>query len=138
VSEIVTPPDETSRSRRTVLVADDDGAVRKTAADILNRAGYDVLQAADGEEALRALRQTVDVLLLDMHLPKREGLSVLDALGSSPPMVIVCSAFAFYRPEDIERVGLGARVFRCLRKPIPPVGLVSAVADAIHELDQDN
>ena len=48
----MTPPDETSDSRRKVLVADDDGAVRKTAADILHRAGYDVLQAADGEEAL--------------------------------------------------------------------------------------
>ena len=72
-----------------------------------------------------------------MHLPKREGLSVLGALGSSPPTVIICSAFAYDRPEDIERVGLGDRVFRCLRKPIPPVGLVSAVADAIHERDRD-
>jgi len=136
VSETVRPPAETSDSKRTVLVADDDGAVRKTVADVLNLAGYDVIQSADGEEALQALRPGVDVVILDMHLPKREGLSVLDALGPSPPKVIVCSAFAYDRPEDIERVGLGGKVFRCLRKPVPPVGLLSAVADAIDELDR--
>ena len=136
MSETVRPPAETSGPKRTVLVADDDGAVRRTFAEVLSLAGYDVLQAADGEEALQALLQGVDVVILDMHLPKREGLSVLDALGPSPPMVIVCSAFAYDRPEDIERLGLGGKVFRCLRKPTPPVGLLSAVTDAIQELDR--
>ncbi|HML01310.1 MAG TPA: response regulator [Acidimicrobiales bacterium] len=126
------------RSRRTVLVADDDAALRETLADILDES-YDVLQAADGEEALRqVLRRPVDVLILDMAMPKRDGISVLQALGPPPPKVIVLSAFAYYSPEDIDRMGLGRKVTRAFQKPAPPAELLAAVAEAVEELGRDS
>jgi|GEM_PF-1034875 len=125
--------------RGTVLVADDDEAVRSTVTDILRLADYDVLQAANGDEALQVLsRQPVDVLILDLHMPVRDGLSVLEALGPPPPKVILVSAFAHYSPEDIDRMGLGRKVTRALRKPCTPVELLAAVNDAMDELEREN
>jgi two-component system, NarL family, response regulator DevR len=125
---------EAVNPRGTVLVADDDAALRETVADILNLQSYNVLQAADGEEALRTLsQQPVDVLLLDMAMPKRDGLSVLQALGSPPPKVILLSAFSYYSREDIERRELGGKVARTLRKPCPPEKLLAAVDETFEE-----
>lgn len=130
---------DTDSSRRTVLIADDDPDLRETLADILLLAGYQVLQAADGDEVLLALgRQSVDVLILDMTMPRRDGLSVLEVLEPPRPKVIVLSAFAYYSPEDIDRLGLGTKVTRALQKPTPPARLLAAVHDALAELDQED
>lgn len=133
------PFSDVNRAQGTVLVADDDPDLRDTLADILLLEGYQVLEAADGEEALQAMgRHAVDVLILDMSMPKRDGLSVLEALGPPPPKVIVLSAFAYYGPEDIERMGLGGKVARALQKPTPPVQLLAAVRDAMAESGQED
>lgn len=130
--------ERTTPSRGTVLIADDDLALCQSVIDILSLAGYHVLWANDGDETLRqVISHRVDVLVLDMHMPKREGLSVLDALGRPRPMVIVCSGFVHFSARDIDRLGLGRRVFRLLRKPVPPVELLSAVGDAINQLHLD-
>ena len=129
---------EVVSAKSTVLVTDDDEAVRASVADILGLAGYEVLQAADGGEALRVLdQQSVHVLLLDMAMPQVDGLSVLEALGPPPPKVIILSAFAYYSPEDIDRRGLGGKVTRALVKPCQPVQLLAAVNDAMVELHDE-
>jgi len=123
---------EVVNAKSTVLVTDDDEAVRESVADILALSGYDVLQATDGGEALRVLaQQSVDVLLLDMAMPNVDGLSVLEALGPPPPKVVLLSAFAYYSPEDIDRKGLSEKITRTLHKPCQPAELLAAVNDAI-------
>ena len=130
---------EVVNAKSTVLVTDDDEAVRGSVADILALSGYEVLQAADGGEALRVLdQQSVDVLLLDMAMPKLDGLAVLEALGQPPPKVILLSALARYSPEDIDRKGLSEKVTRTLHKPCPPVELLAAVNDAMDELHNED
>jgi len=137
--EAVGPPAEPSSPRGTVLVVDDDVSLRDSVADILHYAAYSVLKAADGDEALEVLsQQSVDVLILDLAMPIRDGLSVLEALGPPPPKVIVISAFAYYSPEDIDRMGLGSKVTRSLRKPCQPVELLAAVNDAMDELERED
>lgn len=123
-----------ANARRTILVADDDPALRETLADILLLQGYVVLQASDGDEALRVLEEHVDVVILDLHMPRRDGLDVLERLGPPPPQVVLYSAFALFNPEQLEKRNLAERVFRVLHKPIPPGELLGAVADAIAEL----
>ena len=132
-------PAENDSPRGTVLVADDDEAVRTTVTDILGLAHYNVLQAANGDDALQVLsQQPVDVVILDMTMPVIDGMSVLEALGPPPPKVIVLSAFAYNTPEDIDRRGLGRKVTRALRKPCQPAELLAAVNDAIDKLrDED-
>jgi CheY-like chemotaxis protein len=64
-----------------VLVAEDDSSVRMTIEFVLQDEGFEVILAADGEEALRlALKMSPDVILLDQMMPKLDGHEVLIAL----------------------------------------------------------
>ncbi|MGH9544306.1 MAG: response regulator [Terriglobales bacterium] len=73
-------------SRTTVLLVEDNKIQKLANERLLHKAGYTVLNAADGEEALRLARETVpDIILLDMLLPKLGGLEVLRALRGNPP-----------------------------------------------------
>ena len=129
------PTAEPSTPRGTVLVAEDETSLRESLVELLSLDGYEVLQAVDGEEALRVLSdQPVDVLILDMAMPKVDGLGVLEALRPPQPKVIVLSAFAYYSPEQIEDRGLSSKVTRVLRKPCPPVEFLAAVNDTMDEL----
>lgn len=111
----------------TVLVADDDAGVRATACEILRGQGYHVTEAEDGEVALEKLASTApEVLLLDVRMPRRDGISVLDSVDD-PPVVVLVSAFSL--DPDL-RARLGSKVFRYLRKPVPPARLLEVVAQA--------
>ena len=62
----------------TVLVAEDDPGVRELIRTALSLAGYEVLVAADGEEAWRILQeQPAQALVADLHLPGRDGLELV-------------------------------------------------------------
>ena len=66
---------------RRVLLAEDDRFLRRAAEASLRRHGLEVLTAADGEEALRIARaEPLDLILLDVMMPKLDGFEVLRAL----------------------------------------------------------
>lgn len=70
---------------RRILLAEDDRFLRKAAEVRLRRAGHVVVTAADGEEALAVARSTpVDLILLDLIMPKVQGFEVLRALKADP------------------------------------------------------
>jgi DNA-binding NtrC family response regulator len=65
-----------------ILIADDEKAARHGTARALSGAGYELLEAADGMEALAAIRSGVpDLVFLDLNMPKLDGLSLLRQLG---------------------------------------------------------
>lgn len=71
-------------SKKVVLVAEDEAAMVRLLRDNLTYEGYEVLVAADGEAAVEtALRQRPDLILLDIMLPKLDGLSV-PAIAGEP------------------------------------------------------
>jgi len=78
-----------------ILLAEDSKFLRLATERALSRAGYDVCSAADGEEALRLVREKMpDLVLLDMLLPKMSGPDVLaalqkDALTKAIPVVVM-------------------------------------------------
>ncbi len=78
-----------------ILVVDDEENIRKSLKMILEYEGYSFLEAADGEEALKRLEETVglDLVLLDVKLPGKDGLEVLEELKKKPyaPEVIMVS-----------------------------------------------
>ncbi len=68
-----------------ILLADDDPAVCQFVDVILKQAGYTVVQAADGVEAMERVKQSPpDLILLDVLMPRRDGLDVLRSLRQSP------------------------------------------------------
>ncbi len=82
---------------RTCLVVDDSRVVRMVARRILESNGFDVTEAADGQQALDACREHLpDCVLLDWNMPVMDGLTFLRALrnefGPDKPSVMFCTA----------------------------------------------
>lgn len=124
-------PKRGPRSMRipTVLVVDDDEAVRESTAAILRGAGFGVLEATDGAAATWTLAsEEVDVLLLDLHLCHLDGTAVMEGLEPSS-RVVIFSAFDHFDEAEI-RKEFEPMVFECLRKPVAPRQLIRVVAEA--------
>ncbi len=122
-------PHEHQRRRATVLVVEDDQALRETTVEILREQGHIVVHAADGLRALDLLRgDDIDVLLLDLGLPYLEGPGVLEAL-EEPPTVVIVSGFQSVEEDEI-RERYGPVLFECLRKPVSPPQLIAVTSAA--------
>lgn len=135
-SEVVHAVEAATSRTFSVLVVDDEASLRSTLAAILESAGHHVIEAEDGRAALQLLQEhEIDVLVLDLHMPRIDGLTVLRQIQVPPPIVIVYSAFALYKSEAV-RDEVGAKVFRYMRKPVPPLELIAAVNEAAIELDR--
>ena len=86
----------------TILLVDDEDAVQKLLAYPLERDGFNVVQARDGEEALaRFSEQRFDLVVLDLMLPKLDGLEVCKRLRatSSVPIIMLTA-----RAEEVDKV----------------------------------
>lgn len=84
----------------TVLIVDDEPNVRALISITLTSAGYDVLEAEDGEQALEALDsgQKIDLILCDVYMPKVNGLEAVTCFRSSYPSIPVIVITG--RPDD--------------------------------------
>lgn len=112
----------------TVLVVDDQEAIRHSVAELLRSAGYNAVEADNGASALLVLqREAVAAVVLDVRMPKADGFTVLDALERPPP-VILMSAYKV-ATDDEERID--PKIFVRLVKPFHPRRLLEAVAAAI-------
>jgi two-component system, cell cycle response regulator DivK len=70
---------------KRILIADDKATSRELLRTVLERQGYAVMEAADGEEALqKAMAEPPDLILLDLQMPRRNGYEVLDELRKDP------------------------------------------------------
>lgn len=123
-----TPPKVRAVLRR-LLVADDNDAVRQVARRALNRAGYDVVTAADGLEALK-LFQThsgeVDAVLLDMTMPNMNGEETCRQLRQLDPTIPIVMMSGYNEQEVIRKLsGRGLAGF--LQKPFMPASLVQKI-----------
>lgn len=72
------------RGKPRILVVDDDAGIRQALHIALRNAGYDVLQARDGEEATRLWRESgPDLIIADIHMPRKSGLLLMQELQDS-------------------------------------------------------
>jgi len=120
---------------RKILLVDDEKNIRLVVGKSLEKAGYDVIYAVDGVDAVeKANEVNPDLVLLDLRLPKMNGFLVLEALKSDAateeiPVVIVS---ALSEEDDIQKtISLGAEDF--LVKPINQSDLLNAVEKNIRE-----
>ena len=113
--------------RETILVVDDDAGIRDLLKQVLVRAGYQVLEAADGREAAAAIvHQPVDLLITDLIMPEQDGLQTLRALRNQQlNLKVIAMSGAFGEKLLGRAVELGARAI--LRKPITPEKLIGTV-----------
>lgn len=95
-----------------ILIVEDDQFLTSAYRVKLTKAGFEIIIAVDGEEAMNALLKEIpDVILLDLVLPKKDGFEVLKEIRANPKLksIPVLIASNLGQKEDIDRgMGLGA------------------------------
>jgi CheY-like chemotaxis protein len=116
-----------------ILVADDNAALREVWTEALIGAGYRVLTAGNGREALDLLRVVLpDVIVLDLRMPQMDGPSFLKSLQDMPMLpripVLIVSGFL---DDESPRASLGLNIVDRLPKPVRLEKLLGTVRAAL-------
>jgi len=118
-------------TRHRILVADDDAATRHGISRLLENAGFEVSEAADGIAALKAIQEKqFDLVFLDIWMPDLSGLEVLARIrmGTNRPKVIVTTSDS--TSETLLRA-VKEQAYDYLSKPFPPRKAVEAAERAL-------
>jgi len=126
VKDAVVVPPEALRAMTRILLAEDDDSLRGFLARALERAGYEVLACADGEEAVAALDQSWDLLLTDIVMPGMDGIEVARQAAARQPAlrIMFITGFAAVALAAANQAPAGAKV---LSKPVHLREIVSEV-----------
>jgi DNA-binding response OmpR family regulator len=124
----------------SILVTDDESAIRLMLRTALESDGYSVSEAANGRQALEAIQdRTPDLVVLDLNMPVLDGMAVLEAMKSltkiNKPRVIILTAYGSI-PAAVKATRLGAVDF--LEKPITPSELRKSVRSVLEEPELDS
>ena len=120
-------------SAKTVLTVEDSPNIRRLIAYNLKRAGYHVLEAGTGKEAVKVLQTTVpDLIILDIRMPEMDGFQLLELMRRYPKAasIPVVMLTALSQPGDVDRA-LQLGVIDYLVKPLDPTLLLAKVETAL-------
>jgi PAS domain S-box-containing protein len=129
----VQTPEAATAAGKTVLLVEDEPAVRLLVVLMLAQAGYTVVQAADGQAGLDQFRQRpddFDIVLLDLTMPRLDGLEVLAELRRLRPSVPVVLMTGYHAHDVSGRTGPG-EANRLLQKPFTSEKLLAALGQAL-------
>jgi PAS domain S-box-containing protein len=120
------------KGNETILVAEDNEAVRGLMREMLNTHGYTVVEAADGKEAIDRFRKNKDIqlLLLDSVMPKKNGREVYDAINAIRPDVRVVFTSGYTRDIVLDK-GIEDKTFDFISKPIVKDKLLEKVREVL-------
>ena len=119
---------------KTILVVDDAPMIRELLRGVLEPAGYKVVEAKDGEEALRILGNTpIDLSIIDIFLPKKGGLQVMGELVKldREHKIIAISGGESFNPDTILELASIFQVAETFSKPIDTAKLLAKVRELL-------
>ncbi len=119
----------TDKAKFTILNVDDDEASRYAVSRILRQAGFEVMEAANGAEALRLVKENPDLIILDINLPDMSGFEVCRQIKADPAtaLISVLHLTATYKDSQSMVIGLEGGADGYLTHPVEPPVLVSTV-----------
>src|SRR2546430_17038975 len=118
---------------KTILVADDESHILHVVSLKLRNAGFKVLTARDGQEALELAQQEhPDLLITDYHMPELSGIELCrrlkqDAATSSIPAIMLTARGYHLEPHDTEESG----ILKMISKPFSPRNLLTTVNEVL-------
>ena len=121
---------------KKVMIVDDAAAIRQTVGFTLQEEGYEVVEAADGKEALGKLQQSeVDLIICDVNMPEMDGISLIKTLKGDDayeahkftPLIMLTTETGEDRKEEGKKAG--AKVW--MVKPFKPEQLIETVKKLI-------
>lgn len=121
----------------SILIIEDEDSIRKFVKINLNRAGFDVKEAASGEEGIEIARnQLIDIVLLDIMLPGINGFEVCKILRNEFPHLGIIMLTA--KSQDIDKImGLEYGTDDYMTKPFNPMELVLRVKSLARRMDNN-
>lgn len=114
---------------KTIMVVDDSSSLRVVVGTALKRAGYDVIEACDGREALGKLQgQKIHLIVSDVNMPNMDGISFVSAVKQNPaykftPVIMLTTE----SQEEKKREGQAAGAKAWMLKPFKAEQLLAAV-----------
>ena len=120
-------------SPKTILVADDETHILHVVSMKLRNAGYNVVTARNGKEALEAATaQRPDLLITDYHMPELSGLELCQRLQQDPEMRSIPKIMLTARGYNLEQADTDSSGIRCLlSKPFSPRQLLAMVNEVL-------
>jgi len=118
---------------QSILAVDDSASMRQMVAFTLKGAGYNVIEAADGQEALdKARGAKVDLVLTDQNMPKMDGITLVKSLRGLPsytgtPILILTTESS----DEMKAKGKAAGATGWLVKPFDPTKLLDVIKRVI-------
>ena len=118
---------------KIILSVDDSSSIRQMVAFTLKSAGYEVIEAADGQEGLdKAKQKTVDLVLTDQNMPRMDGLTLIKTLRTLPsyrstPILMLTTESG----DAMKMQGKAAGATGWLVKPFDPQKLLEVVKKVI-------
>lgn len=118
---------------KSILVADDESHILHVVSLKLRNAGFNVLTAADGQEAFEiAHAEQPDLLITDYHMPRLSGLELCQKLKQDPatsaiPAIMLTARGYHLEPHDTEQSG----ILRMISKPFSPRQLLATVNEIL-------
>lgn len=119
---------------KTILAVDDSASIRQMLAFTLRGAGYEVIEAVDGQDALKkAVHHQVNLVLTDINMPGMDGLKLLELLRKlsqyqSVPILMLTTESG----DDIKAKGKAAGATGWLVKPFNPKSLLDVIGKVIN------
>lgn len=125
---------ESPVEKQKILVVDDDDQTRRLFRMVLEKAGYEVSEAANGRYALNHLdSEMVDLIVADIIMPDMEGLETIQHITKRFPTIkiIAISGGGKIGPDDYLKMARALGAHRALQKPIDPDDLQEAVRELL-------
>jgi two-component system, cell cycle sensor histidine kinase and response regulator CckA len=131
--DLESKPKSVPRGSETILVVEDEAAVRELACQFLSVKGYNVLEAKDGFDALDVAARhtgTIHLVLSDMVMPKMNGTELAEKMKKARPDAKILLMSGYYEYSETMRV-ITASTTPILQKPFSPASLVARVQEVL-------
>jgi len=119
---------------KTILITDDSKSIRAVVGTVLKVAGYDIIEACDGQEGLDILKsgKTVDLVITDLNMPNLNGIEFIWEIRKLSDHVFtpICMLTTESEQEKLEQ-GESISTDAWITKPIQPVKVLSIIQDIL-------
>ena len=127
------PPRDLEGGRETILFAEDNPDIRTIAHEILETAGYTVIEATDGEDAIEKFmehKDAIDLLVLDVVMPRKNGKEAYEAIRAVKKEVKVLFVSGYAGDVVLDK-GISDKDFHYVSKPLAPHALLQKIREAL-------
>jgi two-component system, chemotaxis family, chemotaxis protein CheY len=112
-----------------VLIVDDSGSIRQSMKYVVEQAGYSVIEAANGKEALSVINPQTKIVITDINMPEMNGIDLIKNIrsGAMPLKTVPIIILTTESQPEMKQKGKDAGATAWIVKPFPPEDVIAAI-----------